>query len=265
MTSHAIAVEAIDLDNPDFISRYGAEAVKNGTHGALLRQLEESPMHGLANAMSIILKATQMPVEKPGRGAKTKIKSALFGWLIGADLMSDVEHHASTRNLPAALQRAKTQSEGLRAFIQTAATSRADLTSSIKQLEHYLEAGENYLREHPEAGTADGHGIASLSSRERFIRKLANLRALHTSHLLSIEQLKLAVAQATDMLDRYDELVDVLLPIYRQYEMAKANKKFLAPHAVALAVQTHEHIQATVSESLKALSAPVTSIRSDQT
>lgn len=260
MISHALTPQVIDLDNPDFISRYGAEAVKNGTHGLLLRQLEETPMHGLAEAMSTILKATQIRAPHVKGFTMSKAKNTLFGWLTGSDLLSDVEHHTSNRGLPGALRRAGTQADALRTFIETAATSHEELRSSIAQLEAYLDAGETYLRENPAAGSSDGHGIATLSSRDRFIRKLANLRALHTSHLLSIEQLKLAVAQATDMLDRYDELVDVLLPIYRQHQMAQANKKFLAPHAVALAVQTHEHIQATVSQSLKALSAPAPTI-----
>lgn len=50
----------------------------------------------------------------------------------------------------------------------------------------------------------------------RFARRLDNLNALHSSALLSAEQIKLAQSQANAVQDRFSEVLTVLLPLWRQ-------------------------------------------------
>jgi hypothetical protein len=50
----------------------------------------------------------------------------------------------------------------------------------------------------------------------RFARRADNLNALHNAMLLNAEQMKLAQAQARAVLDRFSEVVTVLMPLWRQ-------------------------------------------------
>lgn len=260
MTGKLEPTVLIDLDDPKAISSYGASAVENGVHSALLKQLEQSPIRDLAQTMSTILEATRLGPDEGSRKRGLGIVR-FFSALVGAEIEMEVSRDLSRQGLSQAVTRANGQADAIREFISTAAQYRADLAASVGKLSGYIDAGDAYLQANPTAGTDNAAAVPGLSARDRFTRKLANLRALHTAHLLSVEQLNLAVAQATDMLDRHEELVDVLLPIYRQHQMAVANKQFLAPHAVALAVQTHEHIQSSVAQSLKSLSGAVMSTK----
>jgi hypothetical protein len=50
----------------------------------------------------------------------------------------------------------------------------------------------------------------------RFSRRVDNLNAVLTATMLSVEQFKLADTQAQTILDRYAEIITVLLPLWRQ-------------------------------------------------
>jgi hypothetical protein len=50
----------------------------------------------------------------------------------------------------------------------------------------------------------------------RFSRRVENLNMLHTATLLSVAQFKLADTQAQSVLDRYAEIVTLLVPLWRQ-------------------------------------------------
>jgi hypothetical protein len=50
----------------------------------------------------------------------------------------------------------------------------------------------------------------------RFARRADNLNALHSALLLNAEQMKLAQAQARAVLDRFTEVMTVLMPLWRQ-------------------------------------------------
>ena len=120
------------------------------------------------------------------------------------------------------------------------------------ELSAQLEAGRAYLRDNPDAGKPQGTQQFD-NPRERFSRRLTNMATLVASHEMTEHQLRLSKAQALDMLDRYREIRDVLLPVWRQHQLAIANQKLLDPVSSSKAIRAHEAMQLAVAETLKGL------------
>ncbi|MEG0182677.1 MAG: protein klaA [Stenotrophomonas sp.] len=112
------------------------------------------------------------------------------------------------------------------------------------RLQTYIDAGVQFLQELP--ADASGADDAPLPDRpvERLQRRLANLTALLASHSMSRVQVQLARSAAIDLLDRYSETVQILLPIWRQTIQALHNSDNASAQMVASADQLKRALQA---------------------
>lgn len=63
-------------------------------------------------------------------------------------------------------------------------------------------------------------------------------------------QMKLARAQAVDMLDRFTETVSVLVPVWRQNTLALITTKNMSPELIASATRAHQELMRNLSSSL---------------
>ncbi|MDR8092959.1 toxic anion resistance protein [Burkholderia gladioli] len=150
------------------------------------------------------------------------------------DLLSESEVHA---------QRVRDTVHALDQMIQGHAVE----TSNLKA---YIQAGREYLDENPEAGAIQSGAVEFERTRDRFARKLANLATLLTSLEMSAAQMKLARAQAVDMLDRFSETATILVPIWRRHTLALIQTKHMSPAMVAEAANAHQALIRSLTKSL---------------
>ena len=114
----------------------------------------------------------------------------------------------------------------------------------------YIQAGREYMDEHPEAGVTLAGTVEFERPRDRLARKLANLATLLSSLEMSETQIKLTRAQAVDMLDRFSETATLLVPVWRRHTLALIQTKNMNPAMVAEATKAHQALMRSLAKSL---------------
>jgi hypothetical protein len=118
--------------------------------------------------------------------------------------------------------------------LEATATRAKALMGRVELLRHGLMAEVSVTRAHEawlnevvalgQAALSPAHALARDAAAfarvpdywSRFSRRVDNLNALQTTLQLSVQQLLLADTQAQTVMDRYSEMVTVLLPLWRQ-------------------------------------------------
>jgi hypothetical protein len=245
--------KGIKIEDSQYVSQYGQSTIGTEAHQGVLDHLENSPIAALAGFMQQILMATKDTKESSAKVVRKSLMERVGDFVFGAGIEEEIVVVQSKRVLNANLSEAQKHADSISKFLELAAGMTGKLSTEASEIDSYVEAGRAYLAENTEAGKPQPGQMEFVNHRERFERRLSNLQTLYVSHLMSITQLKLAQAQAIDILDRFKELRDVLLPVYRQQQLASANKQFLNPEVARLAIQAHESIQSTVEKSLRGL------------
>ncbi len=181
-----------------------------------------------------------------------KQPTRLDRWL-GRGLERQVRYRAARQTLDQLLLDAEGNAQGVRDSIQLLNRMIASHEAEAAQIKTLIQAGREYLDENPEAGLPLAGEIAFDKPRERFARKLANLATLLASHELSVNQMKLTRAQATDMLDRFQETVSVLVPVWRQHTLTLISTKTMNQALVAEATQAHQALMSSLAQSLEGI------------
>lgn len=238
---------SIDLQSAAFISAFGRDAVEDSVIQRATGHLESSPVGRLASLMAEILHA--LDGADPRRLAK---KPGFFTKLTGGHLHMAATVAVSKDALEIKISDADPVAAELEHFLANVDASIDAFRAGTMKLTAQLEAGRAYLRDNPEAGKPqETHQFDN--PRERFSRRLTNMATLVASNEMTEHQLRLSKAQALDMLDRYREIREVLLPVWRQHQLAMANQRLLDPISATKAIQAHEAMQRAVAETLKGL------------
>lgn len=245
--------KGIRIEDSQYVSKYGQSTIGTEAHQGVLEHLENSPIAALAGFMQKILLATKDTAQTSPTAKRKSLAARISELVFGAGLEEEIVVVQSKKVLNTNLSEAQKHADSIAKFLELASGMTGRLSAEASEIDSYVEAGRAFLADNPEVGKPQPGQMEFVNHRERFERRLSNLQTLYVSHLMSITQLKLAQAQAIDILDRFKELRDVLLPVYRQQQLASANKQFLNPEVARLAVQAHESIQSTVEQSLRGL------------
>lgn len=243
----------INLDDARAVSDYGKGTLGAQSHRGVLEHLENSPIAALASIMQKVLLATQRPEVK--KQTRKWWQVPLLASLTGGDIEEEINVLHSRAHLPANLDQANGLVERIELFLAEADALQDTLRREAAEIEALVQAGRQFLAANPKAGMPKPGETEFINQRDRFERRLQNLDTLFVSHQMSIAQIRLAQAQAVDILDRFRELRDVLIPVYRQHQLATANQRFLDPEVARIAVKAHESIQKSVERSLRGLPA----------
>ncbi|KAF1013228.1 MAG: hypothetical protein GAK31_03377 [Stenotrophomonas maltophilia] len=119
------------------------------------------------------------------------------------------------------------------------------------QLQVYIDAGLQFLQQQPADSSNDDDPLRLDRPVERLQRRLTNLTALQGSHAMARMQLQLARRNAIELLDRYTETVEILLPIWRQTIMALQNTDNASAQMVASAAQAQDRLMQAVRQLLQ--------------
>lgn len=231
--------------NSSEIGRYGSDLSTSSSINELSNLMEGGSASALTKKISLIL--TKMADASPERIAKQP--SRLDRWL-GRSLERSVQFRAARATLEQLLSEAEGDAQGVRDSVQMLSRMISNHEAEVQQIATLIRAGREFLDENPEVGQPIKGMLEFDKPRERFARKLANLATLLASHELSINQMKLTKAQATDMLDRFQETVSVLVPIWRQHTMALISTKSMNQALVTEASRAHQALMSSLAKSL---------------
>lgn len=131
----------------------------------------------------------------------------------------------------------------------------ADHDDDVRAIRTYIQAGREFLDEHPDVGSVASNELQLERPRERLARKLANFATLLVSHELSIKQMQLARAQAMDLLDRIGETVSLLVPVWRQHSLALISTQNVDSAMIAQAAEAHQELMKSLACSLETSAA----------
>lgn len=229
------------------IGQYGASDKRSKNMSDIAQLMETSPVTKLADKIKEIVAGLNQADPQ-----KIAAKPSRWAVLLGKSTETIVLYQAARQSLEEIIKDATVVSEQVRAAVGAIDAMLAEHDNDIDELRLYIQAGKEYLQENPTEGVNDSSGIENItfeSPRDRFARKLTNLDTLLSSHLFSVAQMQLARAQALDLLDRFQETVTVLVPVWRQTTLALVTSSKMSPESIAAATRAHEALLKSLAAS----------------
>lgn len=234
--------------NPAKLGEYGNENDNSIKIDELSDLMEAGSLGALANKIAEILsKMSDASPEKITRQA-TWIER-----MLGGEVEKQVRYQVARSTLERLLVEAEGYAQGVRDTVQAINRTIGGHSAKAQNLKILIQAGREFLEENPFIGEVKDGEMQFDRPRERFARKLANLSTLLASHELSVSQMKLSRAQAIDMLDRFQETVTVLVPVWRQHTLTLITTKHMSPAMVEEASRAHAALMASLSRSLESV------------
>lgn len=228
------------------IGEYGTNANRIESMKSVADMMENSPISRLADKVKEIVSALNFA--DPEKVSKEPSK---WQKLFGKHTETIVMYQSARISLEKMIEDGSVIALQVKDAIKALDTMISEHNSDIEDLHLKIEAGKEYLIDNPNKGINEGHGLGGInfeSPRDRFARKLVNLETLVSSHLFSIAQMKLARAQAVDLLDRYLETTTLLVPVWRQTTLAMVTSSNMSPDAVKAATTAHQNLLKSLSQ-----------------
>lgn len=233
--------------NPLRIAEYGSAQKDDEAVKALDEKMQRNPVAHLAEAISTIV--AKLADADPRKIAKPP---TWFASLTGENVEIKARYEVARRDLDGLVEDAQVTAQDVRDAL--ALMDRVMATHEVEsaELQMYIDAGRNFLANNLEIGLPAAGTTEFDRPRERFARRLANLATLHSSQSLGVIQMRLTKANAVDMLDRFTETVEVLVPLWRQHAMTLSNTKNMSAATLAAATKAHEALVRGLAQSLEA-------------
>ncbi|MCD0253136.1 toxic anion resistance protein [Xanthomonas campestris pv. campestris] len=230
------------------IGEYGNTATSAAMLQSVAQMMEAGSAAKLAASIAAIV--TGLSDADPQKIAR---KPSFADRLLGREIEREVRYRVARQSIDQLLEQAEVHADGVRRTIRAIDQLIAEHAGESERLKMLLQAGREYLAENPDAGVHVDPSMEFDRPRERFARKLANLATLLTSHDMSHMQMKLARAQAIDMLDRFAETVTVLVPVWRQHTLALVTTSRMRPELVKAATEAHQALMRSLAKSLDSI------------
>lgn len=224
-----------------------------GTYGSVLGKDVASRMQevqsGLQSLQSAGLDGAISELICGVRDANPANLKRRWSWLdrfLGRDVELEVRYVVSASRIDTLAAQVASVGDRVREMHHAISEQLAQLRREIPRLSVFIEAGQAYLGDHPDAGASgDAPGVFS-DTRARFERRLDSLRSVLLSHEMAIAQIALVLSQSLDLLDRFDEVREVMLPAWQHQRLALDSAPGDANGAFAEALATHDQILASL-------------------
>lgn len=171
--------------------------------------------------------------------------NALQKWL-GIDLeygSGQVEYY---KNLDQLLDRANHLSQKLQLEIQKSQARFNQLQGLREQMARYIVAAEEFLQEYPQF-VKNQHPLDNFA--ERLSKKVNTLQTLQASNDIAITQMQLSQQLSFELLDRYKEAQQVLIPAW-QYHV-KQSRQSNSTSSLEKLDNSRENLIKTLKKSLE--------------
>lgn len=232
--------------NPEKIGEYGVREDMKANLDKLSALMERGSVGKLADTIAKILQ--KMADASPEQIAKPA------GWLtrmLGGELEKTARYHLARKTLEELIAEAQGQAQGVSDTVKQINVLIETHGAEAAHLSNHIQAAKEFLDENPEAGVVAVGSVEFDRPRERLARRVANLSTLLASHEMNIMQMKLSRAQAVDLLDRFNQTVTVLVPVWRQHALNLITTKAISPDLVKQASLAHQNLMDSLSMSLK--------------
>ncbi|UIJ74817.1 MULTISPECIES: tellurium resistance protein [unclassified Acinetobacter] len=176
---------------------------------------------------------------------KTRKFNALQKWL-GIDLeygSGQIEYY---KNLDQLLDRANHLSQKLQLEIQKSQARFNQLQGLREQMARYIVAAEEFLVEYPQF-VKNQHPLDNFA--ERLSKKVNTLQTLQASNDIAITQMQLSQQLSFELLDRYKEAQQVLIPAW-QYHV-KQSRQSNSTSSLEKLDNSRENLIKTLKKSLE--------------
>ena len=254
-TDNQISVEQIKKEvlpvlfrNTSTLAGYGAVESNSEALHSFSNLMEGGAVGSLASKIGEIV--AKLSDADPQRIAE---QPTWLDKLLGRQVEKQVRYQVARKALDELIADAEEVAQRVRDTIKALDGLLSTHANEAQRLNTYIKAGREFLDENPTAGVAAAGDLEFDKPRERFARKLANLATLLSSHEMSVTQMKLTRAQAVDMLDRFSETSNVLVPVWRQHTLALITTKNMNPAMVAEATKAHHALMRSLSKSLEGI------------
>ena len=227
------------------VSEFGVVKERSNSLNEVSDLMESSPVTALADQIrQVVAKLADADPHKISE------KPSWLDKFLGKSLEAKVRYQVARGELDELLKQTGVIAGHVKNTISAIELMLIDLNDEVLRLEAHIQAGREFLKENPSAGLPVAGSINFDNTRERFGRKLANLETLVTSHVMSIEQMKLTKAHGVDMLDRFQETCTILVPVWRQHTLALVSSKNMNPEMIERATKAHEALIKSLSQAM---------------
>lgn len=227
------------------VSEFGVSQERSHAINAVSDLMESSPVSALADHIRQVV--TKLADADPH---KISEKPSWLDKFLGKSLEAKVRYQVARGELDELLSKTAQIAEHVKNTVSAIELMLIDLRDEQLRLEAHIQAGREFLEENPTAGLPVSGALNYDNTRERFGRKLANLETLVTSHVMSIEQMKLTKAHGVDMIDRFQETCTILVPVWRQHTLALVSSKNMNPDMIERATKAHEALIKSLSQAM---------------
>ena len=231
--------------DPSLISSYGASEVGSRAMDEYLQLMKGAPVKKLAQKIGEIV--TCLHDADPTRATE---KHSWLARFMGRNVESQIRHHIAVNRLDELIADAEDISSNVRVALAALDALLVAQSDYASKLAADINAGYAYLERNPSAGKPATGALEFDNPRERFSRKLSNLDALLTSHEMSAAQMTLSRGHVIGMLDRFDEAVNVLVPIWRQHALSLLTSKNMNPTMLSEARKVHQNLMRSLAQSM---------------
>ncbi|MGH8052732.1 MAG: hypothetical protein ACREP4_02260 [Stenotrophomonas sp.] len=202
-------VPALALEDPLAVANYGAPLL------AVVEQ-KTSPSDNDHAAVRLVAEMDNIHQAMRAHDVGAIRRSVgLLGRLLGRDVEAQAQAERLAGQLDVCLLRADGIVADLRRGLPVRLEQAAFVGAAVNAIDAWAEAGERVLLDVQAQVGPDKELIsAALQRRLQHLRSVARLRALEAS------QLQLLHAQGVELLERYQRIRDVLLPLWRQQVLA---------------------------------------------
>lgn len=230
------------------ISHYGDSAISSNAMDRYSYLMEKSAVSKLSNSISRIVKA--LAEADPRTIAK---KPSWFSSFLGSHLEKRVRYQKARQNVEALIGEGKGFMENVYEMLHALEDLMEIHMQEVEKLKTFIEVGRHFLKEFQDETKPDDLNMVFDKPRERFARKIANLATLLASHEMSVMQMKITRAQCIDILDRFNETVNVLVPVWRQHTLSLMTTNNMDPAMVSKATQAHQALMKSLHNSLEGI------------
>lgn len=139
------------------------------------------------------------------------------GWwsrLVGADLEARIELELACRNVGRRMTDARRAAAAVATAIQEMRRVLIELDADQRTLDRLITVGRRML-------TAE-QGVAEPELFGRLERRVANAMALHAANSLADAQLKISIAHAGRLIDRFADVDKLLFPVWQRHALSVA-------------------------------------------
>ena len=227
------------------VSDYGSSGNLSGDMNTLTDLMEQRPVTKLGQQIQRI--AQILETVEPHKLIR---KPSWWERFTGSALERQVMFRMARVNLDKLLAAAKDTAAGVKDTIAQIHALEKKFIDEKKSIEAHIAIGHAVLKTNPDAGVSTGV-LVGTNTRERFARRLTNLSTLLASYEVSIMQMQMAKATATDMVDRFEETASTLIPVWQQHAIALAAVKDMNAEMMAEVSKVHHALVKTLAENTK--------------